>query len=70
MGVGSERAVKPPPETASAWLRFLLQFHNPLIYVLCVAGLATLALGSYVDSGVIPMDSPHQAKLVMSMTKR
>ena len=36
-----------------AWLRFLLQFHNPLIYVLIGAGLITLALGGYVDSGVI-----------------
>ena len=36
-----------------AWRRFLLQFHNPLIYVLIAAGLATLALRDYVDSGVI-----------------
>lgn len=43
------------PETARrpVWLRFLLQFHNPLIYVLLAAGLTTLALGSYVDAGVI-----------------
>jgi len=36
-----------------AWRRFLLQFHNPLIYVLIAAGLTTLALKDYVDSGVI-----------------
>jgi potassium/sodium efflux P-type ATPase len=36
-----------------AWLRFALQFHNPLIYVLMAAGVATLALRDYVDSGVI-----------------
>ncbi|MFW9595165.1 MAG: cation-transporting P-type ATPase, partial [Macromonas sp.] len=43
------------PKTARrpVWLRFLLQFHNPLIYVLLAAGLTTLALGSYVDAGVI-----------------
>ena len=35
------------------WLRFLLQFHNPLIYVLIVAGLTTLALGGHVDAAVI-----------------
>ncbi len=34
-------------------MRFLLQFHNPLIYVLIAAGLTTLALRDYVDSGVI-----------------
>ncbi|MDP3210490.1 cation-transporting P-type ATPase [Methylotenera sp.] len=36
-----------------AWLRFCLQFHNPLIYVLLVAGLITLALNDYIDAGVI-----------------
>jgi magnesium-transporting ATPase (P-type) len=36
-----------------AWLRFAVQFHNPLIYVLIVAGLVTLALGGYVDAAVI-----------------
>ncbi|WP_199522451.1 cation-translocating P-type ATPase [Geodermatophilus marinus] len=35
------------------WLRFLLQFHHPLIYVLLAAAAATLALGDVVDSGVI-----------------
>ncbi|MGV1098367.1 cation-transporting P-type ATPase [Thiovibrio sp. JS02] len=34
-------------------LRFLLQFHQPLIYILVVAGLITTALGEWVDSGVI-----------------
>ena len=41
-------APKRPP-----WLRFLQQFHNPLIYVLLVAGAVTLALGGHVDSAVI-----------------
>ncbi len=33
--------------------RMLEQFHNPLIYVLLVAGIVTTALGEYVDSAVI-----------------
>lgn len=43
------------PEAARkpAWLRFLLQCHNPLIYVLLAAGAITLALGSHVDALVI-----------------
>ncbi len=36
-----------------AWLRFLLQFHQPLIYILIVASLVTAVLGEWVDSGVI-----------------
>jgi len=35
------------------WLRLALQFHNPLIYVLLVAGTVTLALNDTVDSAVI-----------------
>jgi len=43
------------PESAHkpVWLRFVLQFHNPLIYVLIAAGAITLALGSHVDAAVI-----------------
>ena len=36
-----------------AWRRFLLQFHNLLIYVLLSAMLLTLALGEWLDSAVI-----------------
>ncbi|BCO08319.1 ATPase [Desulfolithobacter dissulfuricans] len=36
-----------------AWLRFLLQFHQPLIYILIVSGLITAGLREWVDSGVI-----------------
>ncbi|KPK05880.1 MAG: carbonate dehydratase, partial [Betaproteobacteria bacterium SG8_39] len=43
----------PPPAKRSAWLRFLLQFHNALIYVLIGAGLITLGLRHWVDAGVI-----------------
>lgn len=34
-------------------LRFLLQFHQPLIYILIVSGCITGGLGEWVDSGVI-----------------
>lgn len=34
-------------------LRFLLQFHQPLIYILLAAGVITGVLGEWVDSGVI-----------------
>lgn len=43
----------PPLARKPPWLRFLLQFHNPLIYVLLVAGVLTLALGGLVDAVVI-----------------
>jgi Ca2+-transporting ATPase len=34
-------------------LRFLLQFHQPLIYILIASGLVTAFLGEWIDSGVI-----------------
>ena len=34
-------------------MRLLLQFHQPLIYILLAAGLVTAALQEWVDSGVI-----------------
>jgi len=34
-------------------VRLLLQFHQPLIYILLAAGAVTAALGEWVDSGVI-----------------
>ena len=37
----------------SAWMRFLVQFHQPLIYILIAAGIITAALQEWVDSGVI-----------------
>ncbi len=37
----------------STWIRFLLQFHQPLIYILITAGCITFALREWVDSGVI-----------------
>jgi cation-transporting P-type ATPase F len=37
----------------SAWLRFLQQFNQPLLYILLVAGLVTAFLQEWIDSGVI-----------------
>ncbi len=42
-----------PAKGKGPLLRFLLQFHNPLIYILNAAGVVTLLLRDYVDSGVI-----------------
>lgn len=43
----SAKAGKP------VWLRFLLQFHQPLVYILLAAGATTAVLAEYVDSAVI-----------------
>lgn len=43
----------PLPPRRGPVLRFLLQFHNVLIYALLVAGVITLGLGHFVDAGVI-----------------
>ncbi|MEX2357170.1 MAG: HAD-IC family P-type ATPase, partial [Pirellulaceae bacterium] len=37
----------------SEWMRLLLQFHQPLIYILLAAALVTAALEEWIDSGVI-----------------
>ncbi|HSL95370.1 MAG TPA: HAD-IC family P-type ATPase, partial [Thermoleophilia bacterium] len=42
-----------PPKGKGALLRFLLQFHNPLVYILNAAGVVTLLLGDYIDAIVI-----------------
>ncbi|MBK6973586.1 MAG: cation-transporting P-type ATPase [Sterolibacteriaceae bacterium] len=42
-----------PPKKRGPLLRFLLQFHNVLIYVLLGAAGVTAALGHWVDTGVI-----------------
>jgi len=42
-----------PPKKQGPLTRFLMQFHNVLIYVLLVAGVVTASLGHWVDSGVI-----------------
>ena len=43
----------PEEKRRSAFVRFLLQFHNLLIYVLCAAAVMSLALGHAVDAAVI-----------------
>jgi magnesium-transporting ATPase (P-type) len=47
------RNLLPPSKKRSPLLRFLLQFHNVLIYVLLVAAVVTGLLGHWIDSGVI-----------------
>jgi len=42
-----------PPKSQSVFFRFLLQFHNVLIYILLVASCMTAFLGHWVDSAVI-----------------
>ncbi|MEM8672476.1 MAG: cation-transporting P-type ATPase [Cyanobacteria bacterium P01_G01_bin.67] len=36
-----------------AWLRFLLQFHQPLLYILLFAGIIKAILGSWANASVI-----------------
>lgn len=45
--------VLPAVKGSNALTRFLLQFHNVLIYVLLAAALVTALLGHWIDSGVI-----------------
>lgn len=42
-----------PRRGRPAWQRFLLQFHNPLIYLLLAATLIKLVMGGFADAGVI-----------------
>jgi magnesium-transporting ATPase (P-type) len=43
----------PAPPRRGPWLRFLLQFHNVLIYALLASALITGWLGHWVDTAVI-----------------
>ncbi|MEA1919581.1 MAG: cation-transporting P-type ATPase, partial [Campylobacterota bacterium] len=62
-GLNSDEALKrleqyglnemPPPKRKSLLERFLLQFHNILIYVLLAASLVTALLGHWIDTSVI-----------------
>ncbi len=47
------RNVLTPRKGKPAWLRFLLQFHQPLVYILLAAALVTFILKEWVDSSVI-----------------
>ena len=42
-----------PPRRRGAFVRFLLQFHNVLIYVLLASAGITAALGHWIDTAVI-----------------
>ena len=42
-----------PRRGRPAWQRFLLQFHNPLIYLLLAATFIKLVMGGFADAGVI-----------------
>jgi len=43
----------PPPRKRSPWTRFLLQFHNVLIYVMLIAAGTTAMLSDWVDTAVL-----------------
>jgi Ca2+-transporting ATPase len=45
--------VLTPPKTRGPLIRFLLQFNQPLIYILLAAAAITAALSEWLDSGVI-----------------
>ena len=49
VGPNELREAEPDP----AWLRFLRQFHDVLIYILIVAAIVTALLGEWIDTGVI-----------------
>jgi magnesium-transporting ATPase (P-type) len=42
-----------PPKRRPAWMRFLAQFHNLLIYVLLASGAVALLMRHWTDAGVI-----------------
>ncbi len=42
-----------PPQRHGPFVRFMLQFHNVLIYILLLAGIATALLEHWIDTGVI-----------------
>lgn len=42
-----------PPQKRGPFARFIMQFHNVLIYVLLGAGVVTSLLGHWLDAGVI-----------------
>ncbi|MCS6808039.1 MAG: cation-transporting P-type ATPase [Bacteroidota bacterium] len=42
-----------PPKRQPAWFRFLVQFHQPLVYILLASAAITVALGEWIDASVI-----------------
>ncbi|WP_299761698.1 cation-transporting P-type ATPase [uncultured Pontibacter sp.] len=47
------RNIMTPKKQQSAFIRFLLQFHQPLIYILLAATIVTVLLEEYIDAIVI-----------------
>ena len=47
------RNIMTPKKQQSAFVRFLLQFHQPLIYILLAATVVTILLEEYIDAIVI-----------------
>ena len=45
--------VIPAARGHGAWVRFLLQFHTPLVYILLAAAAITAVVKEWVDSSVI-----------------
>ncbi|HET6674240.1 MAG TPA: cation-transporting P-type ATPase [Nitrospiraceae bacterium] len=43
----------PPPYKRPTWLRFLLQFHNVLIYMMLIAAVIALLLSHWIDAAVL-----------------
>ena len=43
----------PEKPSRPAWLSFLFQFHDPLLYILLIAGAVKAALGSWTNACVI-----------------
>lgn len=42
-----------PPKKRSPFTRFMIQFHNVLIYVMLAASIITALIGHFIDAGVI-----------------
>ncbi|HLP62361.1 MAG TPA: HAD-IC family P-type ATPase, partial [Candidatus Deferrimicrobium sp.] len=42
-----------PPKGTPLWLRFLMQFHQPLIYILLAATVTTIFLKEWIEASVI-----------------
>lgn len=42
-----------PKKSVNAWLQFLQQFNQPLLYILLAAGVLSLLLQEWIDAGVI-----------------
>jgi len=46
-----------------AWVRFLLQFHRPLIYILIVAGVVAVALAECLKAIIVALEKCLRARV-------